>query len=127
MRKQIIKNRAYKCLGPAITPQKIRDLQKNLRENKTLAKSIGFNSILAGEMRAQIIYLLGRENWLCVCDLADILATTVSAVSHQLRVLRKAGLVRTKKEKKVVYYTLAFNLPATVKELLPTKKEVEYV
>jgi DNA-binding transcriptional ArsR family regulator len=127
MRKQVIKNRAPRCLGSTITPQKIRDLQKDLRTNKILNKSIGLYEILAGETRAQIIYLLSRENWLCVCDLADILATTVSAVSHQLRVLRKAGLVRTKKEKKIVYYTLAFNLPATVKELSPTKKEVEYV
>jgi ArsR family transcriptional regulator, lead/cadmium/zinc/bismuth-responsive transcriptional repressor len=123
MRKQIIKNRIFKCIGPSVTPQKIQDLQKDLRGNKTLDMSIGLYDVLAGEMRAQIIYLLGRENWLCVCDLADILATSVSAVSHQLAVLRKVGLVRKKKEKKVVYYTLAFNLPAAVKELLPAKKE----
>ena len=126
MRKQIIKNRSPKCLGPASTPQRIRDLQNDLRTNRTLNNSIGFYSILAGEMRAQIIYLLGRENWLCVCDLADILATTVSAVSHQLRVLRKASLVRTKKEKKIVYYTLAFNLPTVAKLLLPKKSETTY-
>ena len=126
MRKQIIKNRSPKCLGPAITPQRIRDWQKDLRTNRTLTSSIGFYDILAGEMRAQIIYLLARENWLCVCDLADILATTVSAVSHQLAVLRKAGLVRTKKEKKIVYYTLAFNLPEAAKLLLPKKSEITY-
>lgn len=127
MRKQIIKNRIFKCLGPSTTPDKIKDLQKDLRMHRTLADSIGLYDILAGEMRARLIYLLGRENWLCVCDLADILQTTVSAVSHQLAVLRKAGLVRTKKEKRIVYYTLAFNLPAAVKALLPTKREVEYI
>ena len=127
MRKQIIKNRIFKCIGSTTTPQKIQDLQKDLRGNKTLNSSIGFYYILAGEMRSQLLYLLSKENWLCVCDLADILATSVSAVSHQLAVLRKAGLVRKKKEKKVVYYSLAFNLPAAVKDLLPTKKEVEYV
>jgi len=127
MRKQIIKNRIFKCLGPSTTPGKIKDLQKDLRTNRTLADSIGLYEILAGEMRSRTLYLLKKESQLCVCDLADILQTTVSAVSHQLAVLRKAGLVRKKKEKKVVYYSLAFNLPVAVKDLLPTKKEVEYV
>ncbi|OHD75809.1 MAG: hypothetical protein A3J97_03110 [Spirochaetes bacterium RIFOXYC1_FULL_54_7] len=43
---------------------------------------------------------------LCVCDLAAVLGMTQSAVSHQLATLRHARLVRTRKDGKVVYYTL---------------------
>ena len=43
---------------------------------------------------------------LCVCDLATVINTTQSAVSHQLRVLRQARLVKFRKEGNVVYYTL---------------------
>ncbi len=43
---------------------------------------------------------------MCVCDLAALLESTPSAVSHQLRLLRTAGLVRYRKEGKMVYYNL---------------------
>jgi len=126
MRKKVIKKTAFRCVGPTTTPQKIHELQKNLQGNKTLDKSIGLYDILAGELRSQILYLLSREDWLCVCDLADILATSVSAVSHQLQVLRQAGLVRYRKQKKVVLYTLGFNLPEAAKLLFEKKKELKY-
>jgi len=43
---------------------------------------------------------------LCVCDLSALLETTSSAISHQLRLLRTSGLVRFRREGKVVYYSL---------------------
>jgi DNA-binding transcriptional ArsR family regulator len=43
---------------------------------------------------------------LCVCDLAAVLGMTQSAVSHQLRLLRALGLVRARREGKLVWYTL---------------------
>lgn len=43
---------------------------------------------------------------LCVCDLAALLESTPSAISHQLRLLRTAGLVQARKEGKIVYYTI---------------------
>ncbi len=44
---------------------------------------------------------------LCVCDLAQLLGMTVSAISHQLRLLRSAGLVTGRREGKAVVYALA--------------------
>ena len=44
---------------------------------------------------------------MCVCDLAVLLNMTKSAISHQLRSLRQANLVKFRKEGKVVYYSLA--------------------
>ena len=47
------------------------------------------------------------ESEMCVCDISSLLNMTQSAISHQLRVLKNAKLVRNRKEGKVVYYSLA--------------------
>lgn len=49
--------------------------------------------------------LMGEE--LCVCDIAEVLGMTQSAVSHQLRVLKNAKLICNRKEGKQVFYALA--------------------
>jgi ArsR family transcriptional regulator len=61
--------------------------------------------LYADPTRLRILDALGTGE-LCVCDLAVVLGLTQSAVSHQLATLRHARLVRTRKDGKVVYYTL---------------------
>lgn len=56
--------------------------------------------------RIRILYVL-FESEMCVCDLAEILSMTQSAISHQLRVLKQARLVRSRREGKQSYYFLA--------------------
>jgi ArsR family transcriptional regulator len=46
------------------------------------------------------------ETQLCVCDISALLGMTPSSISHQLRVLKQAKLVKYRKEGKVVYYSL---------------------
>ena len=46
------------------------------------------------------------ESEMCVCDIAALLNMTQSAISHQLRVLKNARLVKYRREGKVVYYSL---------------------
>ena len=55
--------------------------------------------------RVKIISAL-FEAEMCVCDIAELLSMTQSAISHQLRVLRRARLVKHRKEGKVVFYSL---------------------
>ena len=55
--------------------------------------------------RVKIISAL-FEAEMCVCDIAGLLSMTQSAISHQLRVLRQARLVKHRKEGKVVFYSL---------------------
>ena len=43
----------------------------------------------------------------CVCDLAELLEMTQSAISHQLRILKQMKLVKNRREGKTVYYSLA--------------------
>ncbi len=63
---------------------------------------------LADETRTRILFLLSRGE-LCVCDLADLLETSLPAVSHHLRFLRLMHLVNHRKEGRMVFYHLADN------------------
>ena len=54
----------------------------------------------------KILYALLRSE-LCVCDIADLLGLTQSAISHQLRVLRSSKLVKFRRDGKTLYYSLA--------------------
>lgn len=55
--------------------------------------------------RIKILYALFASE-MCVCDIAALLGMSQSAVSHQLRVLKQARLVKHRKEGKIVYYSL---------------------
>lgn len=62
--------------------------------------------IFGDSTRMRILYVL-FEHELCVCDIAGLLGMTVSAISHQLRILKAAKLVRHRRSGKTVFYTLA--------------------
>lgn len=85
-----------------IHPDKVAKYQNKLPELSGLADLF---KVLGDETRTKIIYILTEEE-MCVCDIATILGTTVSNVSHHLRLLRGANLVKFRKEGKVVYYAL---------------------
>ncbi len=61
--------------------------------------------VFGDSTRIKIIYSLFEEE-MCVCDIATTLGMSHSAISHQLRVLKSAGLVKFRKDGKVVYYSL---------------------
>lgn len=56
--------------------------------------------------RVRILWALSLEE-MCVCDLANLLDMTKSAISHQLKLLRYSNLVKYDKQGKIVYYSLA--------------------
>ena len=107
MAKKQTKHLGYRCIGPTITPVRIKNLQKKLKSDKKLQNVKEYFSILSGKTRLDILYLLREEKELCVCDIADILDTTVSAASHQLKVLRLAGLVKARRKAQVIFYSLS--------------------
>lgn len=61
--------------------------------------------VLAHPTRVRILRALGCEE-LCVCDLAQVLGLSISAVSHQLRTMRQLKLVRYRMDGKLAYYSL---------------------
>ena len=62
--------------------------------------------VFGDSTRIRILYVL-FEAEVCVCDLAEVLHMTQSAVSHQLRILKQAKLVNARREGKSVFYSLA--------------------
>lgn len=62
--------------------------------------------IFGDSTRIRILYVL-FEAEMCVCDIAALLGMTQSAISHQLRALKNARLVKSRREGKTVFYSLA--------------------
>lgn len=78
---------------------------KGLPEASLIEKAADFFKVFGDPTRVKILSALrGRE--LCVCDLSCILGVTSSAVSHQLKGLRDVRLVRSRRDGKVMYYSL---------------------
>lgn len=73
-------------------------------------------SLLADPARARILYALDLVEELCVGDLALALELSEDAVSYALKLLRTAGLVRTRKQGRVVFYRLADRFPEPLLE-----------
>lgn len=63
-------------------------------------------SIFGDTTRVRIIFVLS-EREMCVCDIAQALGMTQSAISHQLRILKQARLVKFRREGKTVFYSLS--------------------
>jgi len=61
--------------------------------------------VLGDVTRVRILDALARTE-LCVCDLAELIGLTESAVSHQLRLLRGMRLVRPRRDGRMVFYSL---------------------
>ncbi len=82
---------------------KVEPLQREIGQVEGMAQMF---KGLADDTRLKIAYALSREE-LCGCDLAVLLGISAAAVSHHLRTLRQLRLVRSRREGKVVYYSLA--------------------
>ncbi len=62
--------------------------------------------LAANDVRLKILFLLDNEVKLCPCDLGDILEMSIPAISQHLRKLKDGGLVDTKREGQVIFYSL---------------------
>ena len=93
------------CQVKCINPKKIARTRAAMASETDCAGLAGIFKILGDVTRVRMLKALSLEE-LCVCDLAAVLNLTQSAVSHQLRLLRAARLVKYRKDGKVVYYSL---------------------
>ena len=93
----------FEC--PVLHEDVVNEVKKKIPEDGLIYDLAEFFKVFADSTRMKIIYTL-MENELCVCDIANIVQTTQSAISHQLRLLKQAKLVKFRKEGKVVYYSL---------------------
>ena len=93
------------CEVNIIHQDKVDKIKKIIPEDGVIYDLAEFFKVFADSTRMKIIYAL-MENELCVCDIAAIVGTTQSAISHQLRILKQSKLVKYRKDGKVVYYSL---------------------
>lgn len=83
----------------------VKRAQTSMPEEEMLYDLAELFKVFGDTTRVKILYAL-FSNEMCVCDIASLLGMTHSAISHQLRVLKQARLVKFRKEGKVVYYSL---------------------
>ena len=63
-------------------------------------------SLVGNSVRLKILYLLFEEKRLCVCDLSDILAMNISAISQHLRKMKDRNLLETERDAQTIFYSL---------------------
>lgn len=83
----------------------VHQVTSALPPDETLYDLAELFKVFGDSTRIKILYAL-FEHELCVCDIAQLLGLTQTAVSHQLRVLKNSKLVRFRREGKTVFYTL---------------------
>lgn len=84
----------------------VRQVQSNLMPTDKAQQMAEFFGVLADPNRLRLLSALASQE-LCVCDLAAATKMSESAVSHQLRVLRTARLVKYRREGRNIFYSLA--------------------
>lgn len=94
------------CEGEVIHEEMVKKVRKLFPADEILFDLSDFYKIFGDTTRVKILYALDKSE-LCVCDISALLGMSVSAVSHQLRTLREADLVRSTRQGKVIYYSLA--------------------
>lgn len=90
---------------PCGQADKLAALRPQMPKTSVLYDLSDFFKVMGDGTRIQLLWAL-EQGELCVGDLAALLNMTTSAVSHQLRALRTAKLIRSRKEGKNVYYSL---------------------
>ena len=93
------------CDSNIIHEEIVSKVRKKLKKKKNLYSLSELFKVFGDFTRVKVLWAL-KEEEMCVCDIAALLSMTQSAISHQLRVLRNSNLVKSRKDGKVVYYSL---------------------
>ena len=94
------------CCGETHVHDVVEKVRQSMPDEDTLYDLSELFRIFGDSTRIRILYVL-FEAEMCVCDIAGILGMTQSAISHQLRALKNARLVKGRREGKTVFYSLA--------------------
>ena len=95
----------YNCDCNVIHESVVKDIRKGMLSDKVINEVASFFKIVGDPTRTKILSILDK-NELCVCDIANLLNMTKSSISHQLKTLKEAGIVKCNRVGKEVYYTL---------------------
>ena len=93
------------CEIQFVDAEKVERVRTEMRSDEAVSLLADTFKILGDPTRVRIAFALSKEE-LCVCDIANLLGVSQSAVSHSLRTLRQMKLVRFRRAGKIAYYTL---------------------
>jgi len=105
-----------KCKIFFVHEDTVKKVKEEIPGEELLVMLADFFKIFGDTTRIRILSALFITE-MCVCDLSEILGVSQSAMSHQLKILRLAGLVKFRKEGKSAFYSLKDN---HVKQILDT-------
>lgn len=94
------------CEQIFIHEELVEKVNKEMPKEEELYDLAELFKVFGDSTRIRILFVL-FEAEVCVCDLAEVLNMTQSAVSHQLKILKQAKLVSARREGKSVFYALA--------------------
>ena len=83
--------------------KRVQELLPDVEELYDLAELF---KVFGDTTRIRILFGL-FESEMCVCDIAEVLSLTPSAISHQLKLLKQFKLVKSRRDRKTIYYSLA--------------------
>ena len=100
-----MKEIAPHCSVEKLHREKMAAANQAMPDDASLFALADLYKVFGDSTRIKILYVL-YETELCVCDIAALLGMQISAISHQLRVLKQARLVKFRRAGKTVFYSL---------------------
>lgn len=91
----------------------LRIVEQTIPEETELYDLAELFKVFGDSTRIRILFVLSSAE-VCVCDLARVLNMTQSAISHQLRILKQNKLVKSRREGKSIFYSLADGHVSTI-------------
>lgn len=95
-----------KCEVTLIHEDNVKKAINELPDDELIADLSDMFKIFGDQTRVKILMAL-ESGELCVCDIAAVMNMSQSAISHQLRVLKQSNTVKTRRQGKVVYYSIS--------------------
>ena len=94
------------CSTRGVDPERVAAVKARLVDGEEAGRLADLFKLLSDPNRCRILYALLEAGELCVCDLSETIGVPESSVSHALRLLRTAGVVRNRRDGRMIYYTL---------------------
>ena len=94
------------CDSPEVHEELLAVVKRNMPDESRLYDLAELFKVFGDSTRIRILFVL-FEAEVCVCDLAMVLGMTQSAISHQLRILKQSKLVKSRRNGKSIFYSLA--------------------
>jgi ArsR family transcriptional regulator, lead/cadmium/zinc/bismuth-responsive transcriptional repressor len=108
------------CAARRVDPERVDAVRERLPDREEAVRLTDLFKLLADPSRTRMLFALAEAGELCVCDLSATVDVPESNVSHALRLLRTAGVVRVRRSGRRAYYSLD---DAHVRLLLDVSRE----